>query len=117
MLECIEAKTGRCSTLRFAGGGALSDSTCQILADILGRPVEVTTDPQNVGAVGAAALCGVGLGIIASFDEVPRSIPIRRTFVPDRAHALVYQRHYRVFKSLYTNNKAAFAELNRAIHC
>jgi xylulokinase len=113
MLECIEAKTGCCSTVRFVGGGAISDVTGQILADILDKPVEVTDHPQNAGATGAAALCGVGLGIIPSFDDVPRSIPIRTTFVPDREHAAVHQKTYRVFKSLYADNRTSFARLNR----
>jgi len=116
MLDCIEAKTGACATVRFVGGGARLDATCQILADILGRPVEVTTCPQNAGAMGAAALCAVGLGIIRSIDDVPRSIPIRTTFVPQKENALVYQRNFQVFKSLYAHNKALFAELNQQAH-
>lgn len=113
MLECIEAKTGHCPSVRFVGGGAISDVTCQILADILDKRVEVTTSPQNVGALGAAALCGVGLGGIASFDDVPHSIPIGKTFVPERANGPVYEKNYRVFKSLYADNKRSFAVLNR----
>ena len=113
MLQCIEAKTGPCTTVRFAGGGAGSDVTCQILADILDKTVEVTACPQTAGAMGAAALCAVGLGIIGSFEDVPRSIPIDKTFVPNQANAPVYQRNYSVFKSLYTSNKAAFKTLNQ----
>ncbi len=113
MLECIEAKTGRCDTVRFVGGGAISDVTCQILADILGKRVETTAYPQNAGAMGAAALCGVGLGIIPSFHDVPRSIPTRATFTPNEENAAAYRKNYRVFKSLHAANKSSFALLNR----
>ena len=44
------------------GGGALSDVTCQILADVTGCTIETVASPQNVGAVGAAAVMGVALG-------------------------------------------------------
>lgn len=116
MLECIEAKTGPCDTVRFVGGGAVSDTTCQVLADILGKPVEVTTCPQNAGAMGAAALCAVGLGTIESFDDVPRSLPPGKSFIPEEQHGSVYQRNFQVFKTLYTRNKTLFAELNQPAH-
>ncbi len=75
MLECQDKKIKTSDSLRFVGGGALSDITCQILADITGRTVETVESPQNVGAVGAAAIAGVGLGVIGSLDDVKNKIP------------------------------------------
>ena len=54
-LETEEKKIKTSDTIRFVGGGALSDVTCQILADCIGRKVETVDSPQNVGAVGAVA--------------------------------------------------------------
>ena len=61
MLECQDHKIKTSDTIRFVGGGALSAVTCQILADLTGRTIETVASPQNVGAVGAAAVTGVGL--------------------------------------------------------
>ena len=55
-LETEEKKIKTSDTIRFVGGGALSDVTCQILADCIGRKVETVDSPQNVGAVGAAVV-------------------------------------------------------------
>ncbi len=108
-----EAKHVKTSdTIRFVGGGALSPVTCQILADITGRNVETVPSPQNVGAVGAAAIMGVGLGVISSIDRVKDFIPANKTYVPNPDNRAVYDRNYEVFKSLYKNNKKAFAKLN-----
>ena len=41
MLECQERKAKTSDAVRFCGGGALSDVTSQILADITGRTVQV----------------------------------------------------------------------------
>ena len=60
--------------------------TGQILADVTGRTVEVAASPQNAGAVGAAAVMGVGLGIIPSLDEVGSFLPVERTYRPNAAN-------------------------------
>lgn len=112
MLEAESKKTSTSDTIRFVGGGALSDVTCQILADILGRTIETVASPQNVGAVGAAAIVGVGIGAIESLDNVKKFIPAAKTFLPNPANKAVYDKNYEVFKTLYYNNKKAFAALN-----
>jgi xylulokinase len=112
MLECQDRKIKTSDPIRFVGGGALSDVTCQILADITGRTIETVSSPQNVGAVGAAAVVGVALGIIGSIDAVGEFIPAVKTFVPDMAKKPAYDKNYKVFKRLYKSNKANFKILN-----
>ncbi len=97
--------------VRFAGGGALSDQTCQILADVLNKRIEVTDDPQNTGAAGAAALIAVGLGEINSLDEVKQMVKVNRTYEPNPANAAVYDKLFGTFKNLYKNNKKNFKEI------
>ena len=83
MLECQERKAKTSDAVRFCGGGALSDVTSQILADITGRTVQVVDSPQNVGAVGAAAVAAAGLGgnrkpgSDRGDDPGPENIPAR----------------------------------------
>ena len=111
MLECEDRKLKTSDPIRFVGGGALSAFTGQLLADITGRKVEVVKDPQNVGAVGAAAVAAVGLGLIGRLEEVRPFIPLWRTFVPDGEKKAVYDRYYQVFCRLYAANKKMFAAL------
>ncbi len=111
-IETSEKKVKTSDTIRFVGGGALSDVTCQILADITGRTIETVDSPQNVGAVGAAALMAVGLGIIDDVGEAKKLIPASKTFKPNGKNKPVYDRNYQVYKTLYANNKKAFASLN-----
>jgi xylulokinase len=112
MLEAQEKKVKCSPVVRFVGGGALSETTCQILADVLGRSVETVESPQNVGAVGAAAVIAVGLGLIPSFAEAKKLIPVSRSFSPNSNNKAVYDRNYEVFKKLYYNNRKSFALLN-----
>lgn len=112
MLEAQEKKVAVSDTVRFVGGGALSDVTCQILADVLGKTVETVKSPHNVGSVGAAAIIGVGTGLIDSLDNVKDFIPAEKTFYPNLANKEVYDKNFAVFKTLYKNNKKAYKALN-----
>ena len=111
-IETQENKIKTSDAIRFVGGGALSDVTCQILADITGRKVETVDSPQNVGAVGAAVVMAVGLGVIDNMAQAKKLIPVRKSFTPNPTNKAVYDRNFAVYKTLYKNNKEAFAALN-----
>ncbi len=111
-MEAEEKKVKASDTIRFVGGGALSYMTCQILADVLGRKIEVVDKPQNVGAVGAAVTIAVGSGHISDFSKAKSLIPAVKTYTPNTANKAVYDKQYKVFKNLYKANKENFAALN-----
>lgn len=111
-IETQEKKIKTSQVVRFVGGGALSDLTCQILADCTGRVVETVDNPQNVGAMGAAVVAAVGLGLCQSIFEAKKLIPLRKTFTPNKETKPVYDKQYEVYKNLYKSNKKSFAALN-----
>lgn len=115
MLEKQEQKVNKFKTtdaVRFCGGGALGETTCQILADVLQRDVVVVESPQNIGAVGAAACIAVGIGVIPKITDVKKLIPIKTTYHPKKENKQIYDRNFKVFKNLYKCNKENFAILN-----
>lgn len=112
MLEEMSKKAKTSDPVRFVGGGALSPLTCQILADVLGRSVETVNDPQNVGALGAAAVMAVGLGFVNSVRDVKTLITVAAKYDPRKETAPVYNRMYPVFRELYKTNKKMFHMLN-----
>lgn len=112
MLERQTNKVEIKDTIRFCGGGALGATTCQILADILQRNIEVVDSPQNIGAVGAAACIVVGMGLIPSMKDVKKLIPAKVTYKPNPENKAIYERNFEVFKNLYKCNKKNFEILN-----
>ncbi len=112
ILEAMERKIPKQEKIRFVGGGAKSPVGCQIMADILGRVVETVEDTQNVGTVGAAISCAVGLGVIGSFSEAREFVPVRGAYEPRPEYAAMYGRNFGVFKELYERNKKLFGILN-----
>ena len=66
-------------TLRVDGGMVANDWLCQVLADVLDRPVERPACAETT-AWGAALLAGVGAGVLPGLDAVPWAA--ERRFVP-----------------------------------
>ncbi|HKL56760.1 MAG TPA: FGGY-family carbohydrate kinase, partial [Sphaerochaeta sp.] len=111
-LDVQEKKVTTSPAIRFVGGGALSPVTCQILSDILGRRIETIENPQNVGALGAALVSALGLGLFGSADEAVQAIATNKTYEPDLDAKKIYDRNYAVFKGLYKSNRKHFSQLN-----
>ncbi len=112
MLEAQEKKVEISETIRFIGGGALSEVTCQVLSDVLNRRVETVDNPQNAGAVGAAVIAAVGLKIIDSIERAGDIIEISRFYDPILENKKIYDKQFKIFKSLYTSNKKNFSYIN-----
>lgn len=112
-LEAQEKKVKTSKTIRFVGGGALSQLTCQILADVLGREIETIENPQNVGAKGAAIIVAVGLGVLKEISEASQYIEVKKTYKPNQNSKKVHDRNFKAFKMLYLNNKKTFRMLNQ----
>ncbi len=98
--------------LNFVGGGARSDVWCQILADVLDRPIRQLADPVLANARGAAFSASVALGHLR-FEDVPSRIEVVRTYQPDPATRPTYDRLFETFVDLYKKNKGLYAKLNR----
>jgi len=111
MLECQDKKLKTSETIRFVGGLAKSKVACQMLCDILGRPIETVESPQNVGSVGAAMVAAVGLGIVDSLEKVKDIVPSDARYVPNAANHMAYEKYYQAFKKLYKANKNIYKEL------
>jgi xylulokinase len=112
ILEAMEKKIPRRERIVFVGGGAKSRVWCRIMADVLGREIVTVKHPQDIGTAGTALVCGVGLGKITSFEAAKAMIPLGERFAPNHAHRAVYDRSYKVFKSLYQQNRKLFRSLN-----
>jgi len=112
LLECVEKKVKTSDHIRFVGGGALSELTCQMLADITGRTIETIDEPQNVGAIGTALVVAAGIKGVDVLAFSRQIVKASRTYVPDPENREAYEHNYRVFKKLYKANAAGFKAMN-----
>jgi xylulokinase len=111
-LEAQQKKIKTSKVIRFVGGGALAPLTCQTISDIIGCEIETVDSPQNVGALGAAVIVAVGLGILDKIEDAGKMIKVKEKYYPNPMNKAVHDRNFRVFKNLYQNNKKSFRVLN-----
>ena len=112
ILEAMEKNIPWQESVCFVGGGAKSEVWCQIMADVLGREIRTVKSPQDIGTVGAAVVCAVGLKKIPCFEDAKTMIPMGKNYYPRVENRAVYDRNFGVFKNLYKANKKMFRELN-----
>ncbi|WP_225413274.1 xylulokinase [Stigmatella hybrida] len=114
LLSYVEPFLGRkLDGIRLIGGGARSRVWCQILADVLDRPIHQVDEPVLANARGAAFQAALALKHL-TVEEMPSLVPITQTYEPNGAHRGLYDELFGEFLNLYKANKAIFARLNRS---
>lgn len=101
LLDEVEVSLGVAFPMvRFAGGGAQSAQWSQIMADVLGRPVEQVEGPRHANARGAGLLGFLSIGELG-VDDLAARVPIRQRFEPDAGSATLFDERVLIFRDLH----------------
>jgi len=112
LLGAFEPFIGRpVKSLRFIGGGARLAIWCQILADVLGRPIHQVADPTLAIVRGAGLSGWLALGRL-QVEDIPACVQIARTFTPRAEYRARYDDLFRAFLRYYQAQKPILARLN-----
>jgi L-xylulokinase len=86
--------------IRLTGGCARSELWSQMIADVLGMPIEVP-DAEEAGARGAALAAGVGVGAYPDIDTaMARATRVARSHRPDPGSADSHAQRYGIYRAL-----------------
>ena len=111
--DCFEAARSIGTVIpssRICGGGAKSRIWCEMMADVLGIPIE-TLEVEEGPGLGAAILAAVGCGLYGSVAEAAEAIVKKKdTILPDPALVEKYEERYAKWRKLYPALKEFFAE-------
>jgi autoinducer 2 (AI-2) kinase len=101
-LRLVEEATGnRPQKIVFAGGAAKSFLWPQILADVLGIPVDVPV-VKEATALGTAIMAGKGIGLYLDIKKAVNTlIKTEKTFLPVKENHEVYDKAYQNWKAAY----------------
>ena len=100
ILDCFAEIDLPVGELRIGEGGSHSELWRQIQADILGRDVvRIATD--DLSAVGAALLAGLGSGLYPDFSTACRAVELAETVHCDPERAELYRQAFERYGALY----------------
>lgn len=98
----------------ITGGGARSDSWCQIFADVLGIEIRRDAQPVAVNVRGAGWIGAVGAGKI-SFDQIPGLMRNDHVFEPSSAAHTTYDEVFEVYRDLHKRLAPVYKRLHRSV--
>jgi xylulokinase len=100
-LELLRAVGVEAEVARVSGGGARSELWLEIVASVLGLPLE-RTEAEEGAAYGAALLGGVEAGVFADAHEaVAACVRVRSRVEPNPAWQAAYEHGYAQYRRLY----------------
>ncbi|MBS3766968.1 MAG: xylulokinase [Candidatus Cloacimonetes bacterium] len=109
----IKKQNVKIKEIRAIGGGAKSKVWQQILADILGHPINLLNVEEGP-AYGAAIIAGVGVGVFKSFEEVSDSIiKVSEQIKPNKENVKRYKKYYEIYRELYPSLKKEYKKLSK----
>jgi xylulokinase len=99
IFDQIHAWCGDPAVIRLTGSGARGAIWCEILANILGRPLEASD--EGVEGRGAAIFASVALGMYPDYDAAALAlVPVKHRYEPDGALTAQYENLYRDWRSV-----------------
>jgi gluconokinase len=99
-VEILEGIVGRFQRIWASGGFAASSAWCQLLADVLGRPLDVHPEP-HASVRGAALLAMKAIGWIRSWEDLPSERGVAAHYDPNTELTGRYEGKFRRFKRIY----------------
>lgn len=110
----VERMIGNQSEVKVTGGGARFDVLCQILADVLERPVVRTAHPEFAGLRGLGVIAAVSLED-DTFESAVKKFRFDRKFEPEWNRADYYRKKMEIFRKYYRKMRGLFREMNRGL--
>jgi xylulokinase len=99
--------------LRVIGGGARGKPWMQILADITHKEIETVCEPQEAGAVGAALVAAVGMGIYPDFESLRKVVKVDSVYEPQPGNSEIYSSLFDRYQEVYRNLRSLYRKLNK----
>ncbi|TRD17853.1 xylulokinase [Palleronia caenipelagi] len=101
----------RTAHFRLMGGGTHSPLWCQIVSDVLERPVEIAREAEAT-CLGAGMLAAAGVGLFDSIEDAAATMSGGgRGYAPDPAQSARYAALFEVYRDLYPSLRDQFARL------
>ena len=98
--DCFEACPETLSEVRLSGGAARSAVLCQTIANVLNKPVLLTTG-EEAAARGVAIVAAAGIKLFNHLDEATEQfVQVRRVHEPEPSSYEMYAERFELFQHI-----------------
>jgi xylulokinase len=112
-LSIIEALGIPIMEVHAVGGPTQSALWCQIIADVIGKPLKSVSNAGGA-PLGNALLAAQGIGLIPDAAEAAlQAARIEQIYQPNASLAERYQAQFEIYRQLYPQVKEQYAQLSR----
>lgn len=94
----------------IAGGGTKNPLWMQIVADVIGMPIQVAENWQTA-SYGDACMAAIGCGILKDFHALKEAMPLSRPVMPNEKNHTLYRRYLDIYEQLYMTSKDLMHQL------
>jgi xylulokinase len=110
-----KATNTKASEIIALGGGSRSKVWCQIIADVMQRPVKVVRESEST-CLGTGMLAAAAVGIHKNIELAARSMSgVSSVFEPEASNVGVYQELYEAYRMIYPALRNVFPAINNAL--
>ncbi|RYY30896.1 MAG: gluconate kinase [Chitinophagaceae bacterium] len=105
--QSLEETLGEIRGVYASGGFVKSPAWVQVLADVLGKKINIT-DTADASSIGAAMLGLYATGAIEKLSDAAKFLTVQRVYEPDTSNSTAYAKNYRIYSGLYSKLKDDF---------
>lgn len=110
-----KATNTKASEIIALGGGSRSKVWCQIIADVMQRPVKVVRESEST-CLGTGMLAAAAVGIHKNIELAARSMSgVSSVFEPNSSNIGVYQELYEAYRMIYPALRNVFPAISSAL--
>jgi len=109
-LELLSASGRPITRVLAADGGSRSAVWMQMVADVIGQPVQVIAG-EAASALGAAFVAGMGVDAFEGWEAIERFVERGPRFEPRPDAAAAYDTGYAIYRDLYSRLQTLFPSL------
>jgi len=100
-LLLMKEQLAKIDRVRLCGGVTASPFWCQMFADILNKPIELTEVPE-LGSIGAAMCAGIGAGLYSDCrDAINKCVRVAKTYIPNPDRIEAYENAFQRWNTSY----------------
>ena len=99
--ECLGSAGNKINKIIATGGGAKSEATLQIRADVFNKKI-YSLECEDAGTLGCAIIAAASVGNYENiFDAVSAMVRFKKIYSPNPEKVQYYEKKYQQFKKLY----------------